>query len=146
MGLKYAGLAVGLLLLAGCEPYETDTIAEPAYTPPPPVVDPIQPVDPVAVAPLSEGEFDPALEMVEVDPYGEVQQNAGGLTERLPDTCKLEQVQQYRGQSAAAVEGAGLSVPYRVIGPSDIVSQEYNPMRVNFFLDNAGTVDHISCG
>ncbi len=148
MRLKFAGLAVGLLVLGACDPYPSDPIVDPGYSAPtsPPVVEPIQPSDPVAVAPLAEGEVDPALEMVEVDPYNEVRQGAGGLTERLPDTCRLEQVQQYRGQSAAAVEGAGLAMPYRVIGPSDIVTQEYNPTRVNFFLNNGGMVDRISCG
>ncbi|WP_068119318.1 I78 family peptidase inhibitor [Tropicimonas marinistellae] len=148
MDLKFAGLAAALLVLAGCEDYTGDTITEGSFTSPPPptVVDPIQPAGAVDVAPIEEGGVDPALAMVEEDPYGEVQAGAGGLTERLPDTCKLEEVQQYRGQSAAAVEGAGLTMPYRVIGPSDIVTQEYNPTRVNFFVNTGGTVDRVSCG
>ncbi|SFD01715.1 I78 family peptidase inhibitor [Tropicimonas isoalkanivorans] len=148
MGLKITALTVGVLMLAGCAAEMSDPIVDPGYAPPPPAptVEPIQPSAPVAVTPLTEGGVDPALEMVEVDPYNEVREGAGGLTERLPDTCRLDQVQQYQGQSAAAVEGAGLGMPYRVIGPSDIVTQEYNPTRVNFFLNTGGTVDRISCG
>lgn len=154
MRLKFAALPACLLVLAACEPVVTDPITEQTFVSPPappPVVDPIPPADPVAVAPIDGGGnaapgFDPALEMVEVDPYGEVREGTGGLTERLPDTCRLGDVQQYMGQSGSAVSAGGLSMPFRVVGPSDIVTQEYNPTRINFFVDGSGVVTRISCG
>ncbi|MFD0982413.1 I78 family peptidase inhibitor [Tropicimonas aquimaris] len=154
MRLKFAALPACLLGLAACDPVVTDPITESTFVAnpaPPPVVDPIPPADPVAVSPIDGGGnaqpgVDPALELVEVNPYGEVREGAGGLTERLPDTCKLGEVQQYMGQSGASVEAGGLTMPYRVVGPTDIVTQEYNPTRINFFVDSAGQVTRISCG
>ena len=101
---------------------------------------------PISAAPTGQG-YDPAREMVEVDPYNRtVDNSASGLTERLPDTCHLERYQQYQGRTAVDVNAAGLSVPFRMVGPRDIVTQEYNPMRVNFYTGPDGLIAQISCG
>ena len=118
------------------EPYPTSVLPAP-----PPVSTPTPIVGPDGTV------IDPALAMVEEDPYGEtVEGGADGLTERLPDTCKLAQFQQFQGASEAEVNGAGIAAPFRVIGPTDIVTQEYNPMRVNFYTDESGRVSRIACG
>ena len=65
MGFKFAGLAAGLLVLAGCAEEYSDPIADTTFSSPPPaapVIEPIQPSDPVAVTPLTEGGVDPALD------------------------------------------------------------------------------------
>ena len=101
---------------------------------------------PISAATGAQG-YDPAREMVEVDPYNRtIDNSASGLTERLPDTCHLERYQQYQGRTAVDVNAAGLSVPFRVVGPRDIVTQEYNPMRVNFYTGPDGLIAQISCG
>ncbi|RYH11019.1 hypothetical protein EU800_06780 [Tropicimonas sp. IMCC6043] len=93
------------------------------------------------------GGVDPALALVEEDPYDQtIEGGPSGLTERLPDTCKLENFQQYKGLTKPEIDAAGLAVPYRVVGQTDIVTQEYNPMRVNFYTDDAGRVVQVSCG
>lgn len=72
--------------------------------------------------------------------------NEGGLLERLPDTCRLEDYQQFAGQSGASAAAGVSDRPVRIIGPADIVTQEYNPQRVNFYTDGAGIVQRITCG
>lgn len=78
----------------------------------------------------------------------QVVQGESGLLERLPDTCRLDDYRGFVGQPAATVSVSAR--PYRVIGPGDIVTQEYDPMRVNFFHDGAegatGLVTRVSCG
>lgn len=70
----------------------------------------------------------------------------GGLIERLPDTCKLPQVMENVGQPASVVPALGLTRPYRIVGPNDIVTQEYNPARVNFYTNSEGIIVRIACG
>ena len=70
----------------------------------------------------------------------------GGLVERLPNTCKLENYQQYIGQSAVALTNDAFDRPWRVVSPDTIVSQEYDPSRLNFYTNSFGTIQRISCG
>ncbi|MEL6207149.1 MAG: I78 family peptidase inhibitor [Pseudomonadota bacterium] len=72
--------------------------------------------------------------------------NDGGLLERLPNTCKLENYQQFAGQPGGAARAGVTDRPVRVIAPNDIVTQEYNPQRVNFYVDGGGTIQRIICG
>ncbi len=143
-------MTVALAALAGCEPSGTDPISEDMFTTGPGT--PYETTSPTAPNPVTEvgpdgRPLDPALAMVEEDPYNRVVESpTSGLTERLPDTCKLEEYQQYRGLTQAEIDAAGLAVTYRIVGPTDIVTQEYNPMRVNFYTDRDGRVGRISCG
>jgi hypothetical protein len=70
----------------------------------------------------------------------------GGLVERLPDTCQLDNYRQFVGQDALISASQVIDRPVRVIAPDAIVSQVYNPQRVNFYTDGAGRVVRISCG
>ncbi len=139
-----------LVMLAACDDINDPPITEEIF-----VNDPAQatPTAPTVVVPTEptygpDGQIvDPALALVEEDPYTTIEEGgADGLTERLPDTCKLENYQMYRGQTVAAIEAAGLTVPYRIVGIRDIVTQEYNPMRVNFYVGNKGTIEQVACG
>lgn len=66
--------------------------------------------------------------------------------EREPDSCGARDVAALLGQKAAMVEASHLMTTYRVIRKGGIVSQEYNASRLNFYLDEAGTVARIACG
>ena len=69
-----------------------------------------------------------------------------GLVERLPNTCKLENYQQFQGQPGGILSAAVIDRPWRVVTPDTIVSQEYNPARLNFYTDGGGTIQRIACG
>lgn len=154
MTLRIAGAAAVLLALAACEPAGQQPISEEIFVANPPAEAPAPAQLPgAAQAPAAGGSntpgdvVDPALAMVEQDPYGQVIDNtSSGLTERLPDTCKLETFQYLQGLTPAAVAAAGFTEPYRIIGPNDIASQEYNPKRVNFYTDEKGQIVRIICG
>ena len=68
------------------------------------------------------------------------------LERRVPDLCQLDQVRAFVGQPVSYAPVSSLDRPVRVIGPDDIVTQEYNPRRVNFYTDAYGTVTRVSCG
>ena len=152
MTLRIAGAGILLLALAACEP-AGPPITEEIFVNTPPGVD-TAPLSSTTVTetPIDGGGntpqgIDPALAMVEEDPYGQVVEGgADGLTERLPDTCKLETYTYLKGLTAGAVQAAGFPEPFRIIGPSDIVTQEYNPMRVNFYTNKSGKIERIACG
>ena len=68
------------------------------------------------------------------------------LLNREPDTCGLGRLTYLQGQPRAAVVSAGLTKPTRTIPLGGIVTQEYNPERINFYLDANGLIGRISCG
>lgn len=151
MTLRIAGAGILLLALAACQPAGQPITEEIFVSTPGVDTAPLssttvteQPIDGGGNTP--DG-IDPALALVEEDPYGQViEGGADGLTERLPDTCKLESFAYLKGLTAGAVQAAGFTEPYRVIAPTDIVTQEYNPMRVNFYTNSAGKIERIACG
>ena len=69
-----------------------------------------------------------------------------GPEEREPDLCGLSGYLQFQGQPGTAVDGRSFARPFRVVEFGGIVTQEYDPARVNFFLDPAGTIVRIACG
>lgn len=158
MTWRIVGITAALAALAGCTPnYSGEPITESIFYPDPyssaPTSDTVttQPLDATnqtadAAAPVQG--YDPALAMVEDNPGGSpsVFPGMGGLIERAPDTCNLGGVSYLNGQPASAVQGASITRPYRIVGPSDIVTQEYNPMRVNFYTDDSGRINRIACG
>lgn len=70
----------------------------------------------------------------------------GGLVERLPNTCRLENYQRFVGQEALAASFQVTDRPVRIVAPDAIVSQVYDPQRVNFYTDGSGRVARLSCG
>jgi len=70
----------------------------------------------------------------------------GGLVERLPNTCQLENYRQFVGADGLTAASQVIERPTRVVAPDAIVSQVYEPRRVNFYTDGAGRVVRVSCG
>ncbi|PRY24175.1 peptidase inhibitor I78 family protein [Aliiruegeria haliotis] len=152
MDRRIWGIAA-LVALAGCADPSSQPVTEEMFGTDPTVTGTLPAAGTTTVAPLDgTGQTtDPAAAAAAAtaggDPFATVQtSDASGLTERLPDTCKLAEFQQFNNQNAATVEAAGIAAPYRVIAPNTIVTQEYNPMRVNFYLGGNGRVNRISCG
>lgn len=89
-------------------------------------------------------------EGVEVDLSGEdpIEQvnTEGGFNEREPDTCGAEDFQTALGQSREIIPGLGVSREIRIISPGDIVTQEYNPLRMNFYVNGNGIITRVTCG
>lgn len=71
-----------------------------------------------------------------------------GLNEKEPDTCKAAPLMVHLGQPVGALQAAVAATgqKLRVIGPGDIVSQEYDSFRVDALVDGAGLVTRITCG
>ena len=70
----------------------------------------------------------------------------GGFVEREPDLCDAETMQDAVGQLFAEVDTSGVKRVIRVIRPGEIVTQEYNPQRMNFYLDDTDKVTEVKCG
>lgn len=86
-----------------------------------------------------------AVPVVGQDPSPEVP--AAGLNDREPDTCKAADHVALLGQPTRAVALSGIAKPTRIVAPGMIVDQEeYDSMRVNFHLNDAGVVVRINCG
>lgn len=71
--------------------------------------------------------------------------NTSGLEEKLPDTCKLDNYQTFVGQPLAA-NVIPDTVKSRIVQPGTILTQEYVADRVNFYVDETGTVIRVICG
>lgn len=71
-----------------------------------------------------------------------------GLNEKEPDTCKAAPLMVHLGQPVAGLQAdaAATGRKLRVIGPGDIVTQEYDSFRVDATVDGAGLVTRITCG
>ncbi|MDV7144729.1 I78 family peptidase inhibitor [Tropicimonas sp. TH_r6] len=138
------------LALAGCTDTTSNPVSEEMFIsePTPTVASTLPPAATTETVIGPDGQaIDPALALVEEDPFSQtIEGGADGLTERLPDTCKLELYQGYTGQTQAEIDAAGLGVSYRIVPKGSIVTQEYQPLRVNFYLDGSGKVYQIACG
>lgn len=109
-------LFAAVAALAGC-------VAAPAPAPAPMPVDPI----PAVVAPP------PAT-------------GVAGLETREPDACHAADYRRYVGQPASVVPTLGITRQYRIIEYRGIVPEEYDGLRISFYLDAAGNIQSVSCG
>jgi hypothetical protein len=73
-------------------------------------------------------------------------QSDGGLVEREPDLCQAAMFRQYLGQPGSIVSSLALRRPFRVVPFGGIVTQEYDPNRINFWLSQTGEIQRIGCG
>lgn len=105
--------------------------AAPAYAPTPAVAAPATYYAPVAVTPASVPP--PAAGIT-------------GLTEREPDLCGAKSYARSIGQPASAITSLGLTKTFRVVEYRGIEPQVYDPNRIVFRLDAAGTITQIDCG
>lgn len=70
-----------------------------------------------------------------------------GLVEREPDICGASRYKEAAiGQPQSIIPTLGVSREIRVVPNGGIVTQEYNPYRMNFYLDGAGTITRMTCG
>lgn len=65
---------------------------------------------------------------------------------REPDTCKSEKLPDVIGQGVDIIPTLGLTEAVRIVQPGDIVSQEYDAYRTNFYLDANGLIVEVKCG
>ncbi|WP_411838350.1 hypothetical protein [Paracoccus sp. ME4] len=69
-----------------------------------------------------------------------------GLTEREPDLCKGSSYASSIGQPSSVIPNLGITKVYRVVEYRGIEPQDYDPNRIVFRLDAAGTITNIDCG
>ncbi|WP_405403301.1 hypothetical protein [Paracoccus sp. Ld10] len=69
-----------------------------------------------------------------------------GVTERKPDLCKASAYASSVGQSGSTIASLGVTNVYRVVEYRGIEPQDYDPDRLVFRLDAAGTITKIDCG
>jgi hypothetical protein len=62
------------------------------------------------------------------------------------DTCGLAELASFLGQPASVLDAARFAVPVRVIRPGDAVTEDFNPARVNFRIDEGERIEAITCG
>ena len=68
------------------------------------------------------------------------------LPPQLEDTCGAARFADLIGQEATALERELLLGPVRVIRPGDAVTMDCLPERVNFNIDDEGTIMMVDCG
>ena len=62
------------------------------------------------------------------------------------NTCGAEEMSHLMGIGRAQLETIAFSQPYRILGPNDAMTMDFRGDRVNFALDESGTVTRIFCG
>jgi len=73
--------------------------------------------------------------------------SAGGVTApaaNAPDTCNAAAYQSLIGSDAA--QALSLPEPKRLVGPSDAVTTDFLPNRLNVALDATDTIVGVTCG
>ncbi|WP_367311468.1 I78 family peptidase inhibitor [Aaestuariibius violaceus] len=85
------------------------------------------------------------LALAACEPSPSVSEEPGGLDKLTPDTCGAADYESLVGSNIAAVTLPS-SLNDRVIGPGDIVTQEYSPGRINFRVDENGVILSVTCG
>lgn len=68
------------------------------------------------------------------------------VAEKPVESCGAEEMSHLMGLQRAQLENIAFSQPHRILGPSDPMTKDYRLDRVNFFLDDSGTVVRIDCG
>lgn len=62
------------------------------------------------------------------------------------ESCGAEDMSHLMGLQRAQLESIAFSQPHRILGPNDPMTKDYRLDRVNFYLDDSGTVVRIDCG
>jgi hypothetical protein len=68
------------------------------------------------------------------------------VAEKPVESCGAEQMAHLLGLHRTQLENIAFSQPHRILGPGDPRTQDYRLDRVNFYLDDGGTVVRIACG
>ena len=64
----------------------------------------------------------------------------------LPDTCNATRHMGLIGQPATALERVLIMDMVRVIRPDDMVTMDFRPDRINFYINAEETISDIRCG
>lgn len=68
------------------------------------------------------------------------------VAEKPTESCGAEEMSHLMGLQRAQLESIAFSQPHRILGPDDAVTMDFRGERVNFGLDDSGTVVRIYCG
>jgi hypothetical protein len=68
------------------------------------------------------------------------------LPPQLEDTCGAARFADLIGQDATALEKVLVLGPVRVIRPGDAVTMDFQPIRINFMINEHETIRTIDCG
>ncbi|SIO32339.1 I78 family peptidase inhibitor [Vannielia litorea] len=89
----------------------------------------------------------PPLETPPIDDSPLQDNSDSGLVEREPDICGAAAYRERAvGQPSSVIPTLGVTRQIRVIPHGGIVTQEYSPYRMNFYLDGSGLITRVSCG
>lgn len=70
----------------------------------------------------------------------------GAEPDETGDTCGAASFNRYVGQPSSALDTVRFSQPVRIIPPDTAVTMDFNPERLNFDLDEDGTIVGVRCG
>ena len=68
------------------------------------------------------------------------------LTPASSEGCGAERLQEWVGQPEAALDMPNLPENTRLIRPGDLVTQDFQPGRLNVLVDADGNVQRVYCG
>ena len=63
-----------------------------------------------------------------------------------PDACGASQLQYLVGRPGVVLDGMRFSQDVRVIEFGSAVTMDYNPYRLNFWLDRRDVIERVVCG
>jgi hypothetical protein len=72
--------------------------------------------------------------------------NAAPAVPGAPDTCGAAGLQVLIGQRVELFEGQVRPGPKRIVGPSDVVTTDFNPARTTVYIDGGNRITRITCG
>jgi hypothetical protein len=68
------------------------------------------------------------------------------MAEAEPKDCGSSEMTHLIGIGRTQLESIAFSQPYRILGEDDAKTMDFQAERVNFILDDSGTVARIECG
>ena len=60
--------------------------------------------------------------------------------------CDASSFAGFVGQSRDVLLATTFARPIRIIDPGELVTQEFDPLRINFVIDRRGTIERVYCG
>ena len=68
------------------------------------------------------------------------------VAEQPAASCGADDMSHLMGLQRAQLESIAFTQPHRILGPDDAATMDFRGDRVNFELDDSGTVKRIYCG
>ena len=123
----FIALITGLVLLAACGSPETDRASRPDA--------PAASSPDADASPAPSGRADEIIVKPEMDPL-----------DRTGDTCGMAAFREYVGGPASEIPRDELPDTVRIVSPSNRVTMDYSPRRLNILTNEAGTIIALKCG